>query len=187
MLYGRRLTSLPYRQVEQDELTDPTIEDEAQIQKRAKKLALIITHFCSRWKHEYLTSLREFHKTSGNNQQKIKTGDIVLIHDEKPRIDWRLAVIEDLIPGGDGLIRAASIRTSTGKTTRPITNLYPLEVNTNLHTNTTADTTDDPNPTDDTSDTPSSRPQREAARKGRSRVNEWSKVLCAPPEDVEMN
>ena len=116
----------------------------------------------------------------GNNQQKIKTGDIVLIHDERPRIDWRLAVIEDLIPGGDGLIRAASIRTSTGKTTRPITKLYPLEVNTNLHTNTTADTTDDPNPTDGTSDTPS--------RKGRSRVTEWSKILCAPPpEDVEMN
>ena len=111
----------------------------------------------------------------------------MLIHDEKPRIDWRLAVIEDLIPGGDGLIRAASIRTSTGKTTRPITKLYPLEVNTNLHTNTTADTTDDPNPTDGTSDTPSSRPQREAARKGRSRVNEWRKVLCAPPEVVEMN
>ena len=91
------------------------------------------------------------------------------------------------MPGGDGLIRAASIRTSTGKTTRPITKLYPLEVNTNLHTNTTADTTDDLNPTDDTSDTPSSHPQREAARKGRSQVTEWSKILCALPEDVEMN
>ena len=48
LLYGRHLTSLPYRQIEQDELTDRTIEDEAQIQKRAKKLALIITHFRSR-------------------------------------------------------------------------------------------------------------------------------------------
>ena len=120
LLYGRRITSLPYRHVEEDELTDPTIGDEAQIRKRAKKQALIIEHFCSRWKHEYLTSLRESYKTSGNNQQKAKTGDIVLIHDDKPRVDWRLAGIEELIPGGDGLILAANIRTSTGKTNRPI-------------------------------------------------------------------
>jgi len=49
LLYGRRLTSLPYRHVEEDELIDPTIGDEAQIQKRANKQALIIQHFCSRW------------------------------------------------------------------------------------------------------------------------------------------
>jgi len=104
LLYGRRLTSLPYRHVEEDKLIDPIIGDEEQIQKRANKQALIIQHFRSRWKHEYLTSLREFHKTSANKQQKIKAGDIVLIHDDKPCIDWRLAVIEDLIPGNDRLI-----------------------------------------------------------------------------------
>ena len=45
LLYGTRITSLPYRHVEEDELTDPTIGDEAQIRKRAKKQALIIEHF----------------------------------------------------------------------------------------------------------------------------------------------
>ena len=54
LLYGRRLTSLPYRPVE-EELTDPTIGDEAQIRRRAKKQALLIEHFRSRWRHEYLT------------------------------------------------------------------------------------------------------------------------------------
>jgi len=167
-----------------------TIGDEEQIQKRANKQALIIQHFRSRWKNEYLTSLREFHKTSGNNQQKIKAGDIVLIHDDKPRIDWRLAVIEDMIPGNDGLIRAANVRTSTGKTNRPITKLYPLEVNTSLDS-TTADTLTDPDSTDkntsDTSIAPNDRPQRDAARRGRLQVSEWSKILRAPPEDVETN
>ena len=31
LLYGRRSTSLPYTSREQDELMDPTIEDEAQV------------------------------------------------------------------------------------------------------------------------------------------------------------
>jgi len=48
LLYGRRSTSLPYGHVEEDELTDPTFGDEAQIQKRAKQQALIIQHFCLR-------------------------------------------------------------------------------------------------------------------------------------------
>jgi len=39
-----------------------------------------------------------------------------------------LAVIEDVNTGEDGLVRAANIRTSTGKTNRPITKIYPLEV-----------------------------------------------------------
>ena len=81
-----------------------------------------------------MTSLKEFHKTSGYNQQRIKAGDIVLIHDDKPCTNWRLAGIEDLIPGGNALIRAANVCTSTGKTNIPITKLYPLEVNANLET-----------------------------------------------------
>lgn len=50
-LYGRHITSLHYRHVEEDELMDPTIGDEAHIRKRAKKLALILGKFRSRWKH----------------------------------------------------------------------------------------------------------------------------------------
>ena len=53
---------------------------------------------------------------------------LVLIHDDTPRINWRLAVVKDTISGEDGLIRAAKIRTSTGKTNRPVTKLYPLGI-----------------------------------------------------------
>ena len=45
-----------------------------------------------------------------------------------PRSSWKLAVIEELIRGGDGLVRAAHIRTSTRYTNRPVSKLYPLEV-----------------------------------------------------------
>ena len=39
-----------------------------------------------------------------------------------------MAVIEDVVRGSDGLIRAAYIRTKNGRTNRPIARLYPLEV-----------------------------------------------------------
>ena len=94
--------------------------------------AHILERFWKRWRHEYLTSLREFHTTTGTNGQSIETGDVVLAYDEGPRSSWKLALIEDLIRGGDGLVRAAHIRTSTGHTNRPVSKLYPLEVITNL-------------------------------------------------------
>ena len=128
LLYGRRITSLPHPMVEDDELTDPNYGTESELRKRANTQALILKHFWKRWKLEYLTSLREFHKTTGNNVQKVQVGDVVLVHDDIPRIRWELAVIEDVIKGSDGLIRAANIRTKGGRTNRPISKLYPLEV-----------------------------------------------------------
>ena len=92
---------------------------------------VLLEHFNSKWKHEYLTYLREFHGSSGDNHQRIKIGDIVLAHDDGPRINWQLAVIKDLIIAGDNLVRTAIIRTSTGETNHPITKLYTLEVRTN--------------------------------------------------------
>ena len=81
-----------------------------------------------RWKLEYLRSLWEFHKTTGNNIQQVRIGDVDLVHDDTPQINWQLAVIEDITRGSDGLIRAANICTKSGRTNRPIVWLYPLEV-----------------------------------------------------------
>ena len=52
----------------------------------------------------------------------------MIVHDDKPRMQWRLAVVEKLFIGKDSLVRAAHIRMGTHKTTRPIVKLYPLEV-----------------------------------------------------------
>jgi hypothetical protein len=131
-LYGRRITSLPFdTPVSDDNLTDPDYGSESDIQRRVKLQAIVLQRFWKRWRHEYLTSLREFHRSSGDNKQIIKKEDVVLVHDDSPRSTWKLAVVEDLIRGGDNLVRAASIRTSTGYTNRPICKLYPLELSTN--------------------------------------------------------
>ena len=132
LLSGRRVTLLPYESINEDELEDPNFGDNSSIKRRAKQQALALQHFRSRWRrHEYLTSLREYHKTTGTNTQKVNVGDMVLIQDDTPRIDWRLAVIEELIVGNDGLVRAAHIRTAQGRTNRPISKLCPLEVSSN--------------------------------------------------------
>ncbi|XP_076095349.1 uncharacterized protein LOC143066242 [Mytilus galloprovincialis] len=86
-------------------------------------------HFAKRWSNEYLTGLREYHRASGKHTGQVNIGDVVQLGGESPRLLWRLGTIEDFIKGGDGLIRAAKVRTSRGLvTTRPIVKLYPLEL-----------------------------------------------------------
>ena len=54
---------------------------------------------------------------------------MVIAHDDIPRTNWKLAVVEKLITVLDGISRAAEIRTAGGKTNHPITRLFPMDVN----------------------------------------------------------
>ena len=71
-----------------------------------------LDHFRRRFRHEYLTSLREFHigkKTLTN--RVIKVGDIVTIHEEKrPRQLWNLGRVTKLLTGKDGNVCSAVVR-----------------------------------------------------------------------------
>ncbi|XP_053391449.1 uncharacterized protein LOC128554225 [Mercenaria mercenaria] len=120
LLYGRRMTSLPYYDIETETGMASIQSDQSILTRRAKIQANIINHFWKRWRTEYLTSLREYHKTTGSNERSIRAGDVVQVHDEGPRLRWKLA-------GNDGLVRAAKIKTVNGLTTRPVVKLYPLE------------------------------------------------------------
>ena len=146
------------------------------MKQRQKVLSLTLQQFWKRWKSEYLTSLREFHRTTGKNTEIIKVGDVVLVHDDSKRVNWRLAIVESLIRGPDGHVRAANIRTATGNTNRPIVKLYPLEVT----SSTEPQSEDLKSPVLDRT---SKRPRREAAMTARQRIAEWAQTL-APREDV---
>ena len=189
LLHGRRITCLPYELVEMDELTDSSYREAGQIQKKAKVQAAVLRDFRKRWRHEYLTSLREHHKASGNNAQYIRQGDVVIVHNDTPRTTWKMAVVTDLITGKDGLVLSAAIRTVNGSTTRPITKLYPLELNqheqdTGVEKNPTTDlATDTPDDDTDVSTDQQRRPLRASARKAADRMKEWMTSLSAPPED----
>ena len=102
LLCGRRITSLPYP-VADDDPSDPDYGSASDMRQQITTQARILEHFWNRWRHKYLTSLREFHRTTGTNEQSVKTEDVVLVNNEGPRSTWKLAVIENLIRGDDGL------------------------------------------------------------------------------------
>ena len=186
LLHGRRITYLPHEMVDTDEILDPSYGDTDSVHRRAKSLALILRDFRNRWRHDYLTSLREFHRTSGSVHQVIKKGDVVIIHDDVPRIMWKIAVVSDLVVGGDGVVRAAILRTANGTTNRPITKLYPLELNEteSLTDLTTQEEHRMVTPATNPESSVDIRPQRQSARNASARMKEWARVLFAPPEDV---
>lgn len=127
LLYGRKMTSLPsYEHYTDNDITSVQ-SDQMTLTSRAKTQTQIINQFKKRWKSEYLIGLRESHKTTGSNEDRIRVGDFVQIHDEGPRIQWKLAVVQELITCKDGSTRAAKVKTKHGLTTRPIVKLYPLE------------------------------------------------------------
>ena len=75
-----------------------------------------------------ITLIKRKHQT-----RQLKTvvaiGDVVLIHDNVPRNQWKIGVVTDLHKGKDGLVRSVSLRISSGsELLRPIEKLYPLEV-----------------------------------------------------------
>lgn len=182
LLYGWRICPVPHPLDNPEELEDPTYIDGCNMRKRVDQHTQLINQFWLRWKREYLTSLREFNnKISGHNKQSIRVGDVVVVHDEKPRMQWRLAIVEELIKGGDNLVRAAHIRMGTYKTTHPITKLYPLEVSSSGEMN-SQKASDEPN---DRVDPPSNhRVRRKGASKALQNITRWTKVLGRAPEDV---
>ena len=133
--------------------------------------------------------MRELHRSTGTNEQTVSIGDVVQIHDDVPRIQWKLGVIEGVNRGDDGFIRSVTVRTASGRTNRPIARLYPLEVS--------ADEGSTPSTDDkikglsqgeteqgDSSDS-RQRPARMTMVRARDRIAEWSRILRRPPEDVE--
>lgn len=92
-------------------------------------------------------------------------------------------MVERLNKGADGLTRSADIRTSTGRTNRPIARLYPLEVTAaEIPSNDSDSVRKELATTTDQESQP--RPVRDAAVRGRHRVQQWTNTLQALPEDV---
>ena len=57
----------------------------------------------TRWKREYLAELNSFHAPGKKSRRSVVFGEIVTIHDEKPkRIKWRTGVVVGLTRGRDG-------------------------------------------------------------------------------------
>jgi len=188
LLHGRRMTRLPHERATVEDIRDPSYLEADHLRRNAKTQSILLEHFTNRWRHEYLTSLREFYRPSGRGGQRIRVGDIVLVHGDCPRINWKLAVIEGVTTGNDGMVRSANIRTKNGVTNRPVRKLYPLEVATDDGGIVRDQMTDARDGSDnaelDNGVQGDVRPRRIAAEQARQRILEWTESIRAPPEDV---
>ena len=115
------------------------------------------------------------------------TRNDLIINDDVPRTKWKMAVIEQLIRGNDGYVRAATIRYNGGRTNRPISKLYPLEVS-SVETvdQNSIDDHDKDNQGSNAADQITRQSTRSSAMKAKGNIANWTKMLLSPaPEDVE--
>ena len=56
-------------------------------------------------------------------------GEVVIVKDEeRNRNKWKMRIVEQLISGRDGVVRAAKLRAGKGTLERAVQHLYPLEL-----------------------------------------------------------
>ncbi|XP_054706823.1 uncharacterized protein LOC129216631 [Uloborus diversus] len=100
------------------------------LQKRKLFQTRLIKQIWSQWKEQYLLQLRSAHNfLVPHSQQNLKIGDVVLVEGPlKNKLLWDMGVIDKVLIGRDGNVRACIVRTSKGCLRRAIQLLYPFEV-----------------------------------------------------------
>ena len=98
--------------------------------RRAKYLQRCKQAFGTMWTTEYLQRLKERHRMKHKGQTTpLAKGEVVVIKDEeRNRNKWKIGIVEDLISGRDGIVRAAKLRAGKGTLERAVQHLYPLEL-----------------------------------------------------------
>ena len=130
LVYGLRVTSTP------NSAHHEIISTPQSLTRRARHHKNLLQQVTKQWRKEYLTSLREqsIARNKGNAVQEISVGDIVLLkNDSTNRIHWKIARVEELIPGADGKVRAAIVKVGNSDKRptclrRVIQHLIPIEV-----------------------------------------------------------
>ena len=74
----------------------------------------LVDGFWRRWRREYVTSLQQRRKWTGN-RRNVVVGDVVLISENAPRDEWNLARIIETFPDREGNVRRVRLRTKKKK------------------------------------------------------------------------
>lgn len=105
-------------------------EEDLDLRKRVRYLRRCKDVLWSRWTGEYLKSLRERHNLKHKTKEMtVKLGDVVLIQNpERNRGKWNIGIVNKLIKGRDGVVRAIRLRAGKSYLERAIQHLYPMEL-----------------------------------------------------------
>ncbi|UYV69423.1 hypothetical protein LAZ67_6003537 [Cordylochernes scorpioides] len=100
---------------------------------RYRELGQLKRELKQRFLKEYLGALIQ--KSENIDRRQLKVGDVVLIGQENlKRMFWPKGRIVNLIPGQDGIVRVAHVKTSTGTLIRALQRLHPLEISSKVET-----------------------------------------------------
>ena len=138
LMYGRRICDAPNSKHFEIVSTFQTLQT---LMKNLKTHQCLLNHFTTLWRKDYLLNLRECHalKCKEGSKSPIEVGQMVILKDDTTkRLFWKLAIVEELLPGRDGKIRSVKVKVSnpSGTSTmlcRSIQHLLPLEINRRNH------------------------------------------------------
>ena len=77
---------------------------------RWRRVQHIANEFCARWRKEFLCRL-QFRQKWNDKQRNFKVGDVVLLKRDSERNEWPMAIIEEVMPKYNGIVRGAKLRT----------------------------------------------------------------------------
>ena len=105
--------------------------------KKWKNHQRLLNQFATQWRKDYLINLREAHalKCKRDSRSTIEVGQVVILKDDTTKqLFWKLATVEELLPGRDGKIRAVKVKVPNRSGTptllhRSVQHLIPLEIN----------------------------------------------------------
>lgn len=94
--------------------------------KRWKLISQANQTFWKLWSRDYLNTLMQRTKWTDHNSN-IQTGDVVIVANElfAPQ-RWPLAKVVEILPGKDGVVRVAKVKTAAGEFLRPVSKLVKL-------------------------------------------------------------
>ena len=154
-------------------------QEDTNTRKRAKFLRRTKDEMWRRWTNEYMRALRERDrlKHESKDLHHITVGDVVLIKStERNRNHWPLGIVENLITGKDGVIRAVRLRSGRDRLERAVQQVYPLELSCDIFKNVDGENTSSnesepiSNPLNPSA--PKFIPKRQAAVEAKKRIRE---------------
>ncbi|MCH2241292.1 MAG: hypothetical protein MK041_05035 [Aquabacterium sp.] len=108
------------------EIQPDSPSDREQLSQLLSHQREITKEFWNVWTKEYIQNLPPYR---GSEREKgVVKGDVVLVEDEGPKLNWPLAVVKDVKEGKDGKVRTVTVKLRNKEVLRPIQRLRKLEV-----------------------------------------------------------
>lgn len=103
------------QEIEEDGVPDLDQIDSNTLDRRLRRRTLLKQELKERFRDEYLGQLIQHREKTPKEKRRVPVvGELVLIgsDDNKRRLNWPLAIIQKLVPGKDGKIRVAYLKTA---------------------------------------------------------------------------